>query len=563
MNKNPAPKKTAIKKIETVIQDFSLDSLSFGGDPDLKPAGAQIPIPPECVLEYAKCAEDPVYFAEHYVKILTLDDGVINIPLRPFQKNIINTVKNERYTIVKCGRQGGKTTVMAILLVWFVLFTEQYHVGVMANKVDQSIEIMDRIKGIYRHLPKWMQQGIIKWNEKTILLENGSKIEAFATSSSGARGKSLNFILMDEFAHIDGNLQQKFFTSTFPIISAGKTTKLAIISTPNGFEWFAKIWLDAIKEEDEPGKNQFVPIEVNWWDIPGRDEKWKEETIRNSSAEQFRQEYSCEFIGSSDTLLSPECLSLLTYKNPTRTSQNVKIFEEPVKGHLYIIVVDVARGGGGDFSVFVVVDVTTFPYQVVATFRDNTIAPSIYPNYINHASKIYNDAYILVETNDIGGQVADILNDEFENEQLLTTGSTAKNGQVLGMGTRFGVRTTTPVKRIGCFALKGLMENQQIICNDAAIVDEFFTFIAKGTSYAAQESKHDDLVMCLVLFAWASTQRYFIDLLNSDTRQKLLERNEQMIEDNLVPFGVFDDGRGAFTDDEGLVTWVGMFGNDW
>lgn len=438
------------------------------------------------------------------------------------------------------------TTTTAAVILWHVLFNKEYTVALLANKMEQAQEIMERIQMMYENLPLWIQQGIITWNKRTIKLENDSRIVAAATSSSAIRGKSVNMVYLDEFAHIDRALQLKFFTSTYPVISAGQHTKVVITSTPNGYEMFAKMWQDSIKEVGDDGKSSYVPVSVHWSDIPGRDDAWKQETINNTSVEQFRQEYECEFLGSADTLIAPEYLGAMVSFRPLRKNNNISIFHDPVPGNIYCIVADVARGGGGDFSAFVVVDITTFPYTVAATYRDNTVTPVVYPNFIHQASLIYNNAYVLVEVNDIGGQVADILNYELENETMMMVTMTGKKGQSLGGGfgktARFGVKTTAAVKRIGCFAIKGLVENNQILVNDYEIIQEFSTFVHDGKNYGAEAGKHDDLVMCLVLFAWATTQKYFKELTDSDVRARILHENELRIEEDMLPFGVIDDG---------------------
>lgn len=513
---------------------------AYNGNPLIKPAGTKIDLTMDQLEEYLKCEADPIYFIRNYVKIISLDEGIINFRMWDFQENMVRTCVENRFVIAKMPRQVGKTTTTAAIILWHVLFNSEYSVAILANKMDQAQEILERIQMAYENMPKWMQQGVVTWNKRRIVLENKSRIIAAATSSSSIRGKSINLIYLDEFAHIDRNLQQKFFTSTYPVISSGKKTKVIITSTPNGYELFAKMWMDA-----EEGRSSYIPLPVHWSDIPGRDEAWKMETISNTSQEQFDQEYECEFLGSSATLIESRTIAQISYHDPLKSNHNIKIFKDPVAGHKYFIAADVARGGEGvgDYSAFVVVDVTTFPYEVVAVFRDNRVTPVVYPNYIDHASRMYNEAYILVEVNDIGGQVADILNYDLENENLLMVGQSGKKGQMLGGGkanAKFGVRTTPAVKRIGCFAFKGLMENRQLMVNDFQIVQEISTFIAKGKSYEADVGNHDDLVMCLVLFSWASTQKYFTDLVESDVRLKILQENSSIIEDDMTPFGFGD-----------------------
>ena len=444
-------------QIEGERQPIAEGGYSFLGNPLLKPVGAKIELTAEQAQALIRCRKDPIYFIRNFVKIISLDEGVIPFNMWPFQERLVETMEANRFVIAKMPRQVGKTQTSASYILWCILFKKAYKVALLANKMEQAQEIMDRIQMSYENLPMWLQQGIVTWNKRTIMLENGSKVFATATSSSAIRGKSINLVYLDEFAHIDRNLQQKFFTSTYPVISSGKKTKILITSTPNGYEQFAKIWMDA-----EDKRNEYVPFGVHWSDVPGRDEKWKEQTIANTSEEQFRQEFEVEFIGSSATLISPAALASMTYMEPIRKNNNIKIFYEPMPNHKYFISVDTARGVGGDFSAFTVVDVTKFPYQVVATYRDNAVETVIYPNFIDHASKIYNNAYILVETNDVGAQIADILNFDLENENLLMVTQNGRKGQILGAGfgqvkPRFGVKTTAPVKRIGSFALKGLI----------------------------------------------------------------------------------------------------------
>jgi hypothetical protein len=535
------------------LQQILDENFSFNGNPLLKPAYAKIQMTADQLVEYMKCEADPVYFIRNYVKIISLDHGTVKFNMWDFQEKMVQAMVDNRFVICKMPRQVGKTTTTAAIILWHVLFNKEYTVALLANKMDQAQEIMERIQMMYENLPMWIQQGIVTWNKRTIKLENDSRIIAAATSSSAIRGKSINMVYLDEFAHIDRALQLKFFTSTYPVISSGQATKVIITSTPNGYELFSKMWMDAVKEDGELGKNSYVPVSVHWSDIPGRNEAWKEETINNTSADQFRQEYECEFLGSADTLIGPEYLAAMKYFRPVRKSNSINIFQEPIPGHIYVLVADVARGGGGDYSAFVVVDVTQFPYSVAATYRDNTVTPVVYPNFIHQASLAYNNAYVLVEVNDIGGQVADILNYELENESMLMVTMTGKKGQSLGGGygktARFGVKTTPAVKRIGCFAVKGLIENNQLMVNDFEIVSEFSTFVHDGVNYGAEYGKHDDLVMCLVLFSWATTQKYFKELVDSDVRVRILEERERQMEEDMLPFGIVNDGQ----DDEELV----------
>ena len=526
-------------------QSTPKQEFSFLGNPLLKPAGMEMELTPDQLHELIKCRRDPIYFIRTYVKIISLDDGVISFTMWPFQEEFVKAIEKNRFTIAKMPRQVGKTQTSASYILWCILFKKAYTVAILGMKMEQAQEIMDRIQMSYENLPFWLQNGVVTWNKRSVELENGSKVFASATSGGAIRGKSVNLVYLDEFAHIERKLQQKFFTSTYPVISSGKNTKVIITSTPNGYEQFAKIWMDAID-----GENDYFPFPVHWSDVPGRDEAWKAQTIANTSEEQFRQEFEVEFIGSSSTLLSPTALGLLRHEKPLRKSNNVKIFEEPLKGHRYIIGADTSRGIGGDYSAFTVVDVTSFPYKVVATYRDNEVDPSTYPNFIDHACRIYNNAWLLIETNDVGAQVADILNQDLENEFILMVTQNGRKGQVLGGGfgqvkPRFGVKMSPAVKRIGCLAVKSLIENSQLIVRDYDIVQEFMTFVQEGTSYEAEYGKHDDMIMSLVLIGWATTQQYFKVLVDSDPRRQILDHNESVIEADMLPFGILDDHTGV------------------
>jgi hypothetical protein len=529
---------------------FDLDydnTASYSGNPMLKPAGVQIQLTHEQQLEMAMCQEDIIYFVKNYVKIVSLDEGIVPFNMWGFQEKMITTMKENRFTIAKLPRQVGKTTTTAALILWYIIFEKQFRVAILANKFEQSQEILERVQMAYENLPKWMQQGVHIWNKRRIVLENGSQILASATSSSAIRGKSINLVYLDEFAHIERNLQQKFYTSTYPVITSGKKTKVIMTSTPNGFDLFAKFWYDAMKEPGEPGKNEYVPFEAHWSEVPGRDEQWRINTINNTSAEQFRQEFETNFIGSSSTLISAEALQRLFFMKPIQQSGKINIYEEPNPEGRYFITVDVARGGGGDYSAFVIVDTSRFPYKVVCTYRDNLVAPHVFPNFIAQAAKKYNNAQILVEINDIGGQVAQLLNDELEVENLLYCTSTGRKGWVLGggfgKGGRPGVKTTPPVKRMGCFNLKHLIESNQLLVQSEDIVQELYSYVEDGNTYNAEVGKHDDFVMCLVLFSWATTQIYFKELLDSSVRDRMMEIKANEIEEDMLPLGFLDDGR--------------------
>ena len=520
-------------------------SESYLGNQNLKRSNVKHSWTPNEVNEWLKCSQDPEYFIEKYIKIVNVDKGLVNFNLYDYQKDIVKLSVSERFVICKMPRQCGKTTTLVGIMLWYILFHQNYQVAILAHKMQQAREILSRIQLAYEHLPKWIQQGIVEWNKGNIELENGSKILASATSSSAIRGGSFNLVYLDEFAFVENNMQESFFASVYPTISSGQTTKVLITSTPNGLNMFYKIWMDS-----EEGKNDYKRIDVHWSEVPGRDEAWKKETIRNTSEDQFRVEFECEFIGSAHTLISATKLRTLRSTPPEASNPDTRIFKQPIEGRQYVTVVDTARGVQGDYSAFVVFDVSELPYRVVASYRNNMISPLLYPNIVYQLSKHYNRAYILVETNDIGEQIANILHHDLEYENVLTTVNNGRSGQVIspgfGQATRMGVKTSKQVKRIGCMGLKTQVESDKLIINDERILYELFRFVNIGDSYEAEEG-HDDMVMCCVLFAWAMEQSYMKELTSVDLRQRLEQENEDALDENMLPFGIINRGEAAHT----------------
>lgn len=514
---------------------------NYLGNPRLKRSNVKVEYTQEQVLEFVKCSQDIVHFVRTYCKIVNVDKGLVNFDLWKFQEEMVLKFDSNRFVICKMPRQVGKTTTVAAYLLWKVLFTSDYNVAILANKDRQAREILSRIQLMFEHLPKWLQMGVSEWNKGNIELENGSKILASATSSSAIRGGSFNLVYLDEFAFVPTNIQEEFFASVYPTISSGQTSKVLITSTPNGMNLFYKLWMDSVE-----GRNFYERVDVHWSDIPGRDDKWRQETISNTSEDQFRQEYECEFLGSANTLVHPNKLRMLAFKRPIKTNDlGFKMYQEPEKGVIYSIVVDTSRGAGADYSAFIVVNVSTFPYRVVATFRNNLISPLVYPNIIHDTAKMYNNALILVETNDIGQQVADIIHYDLEYENLLVSANNGRSGQSLSGGfattTHYGIRTTQQVKRIGCATLKTLIESDKLIIEDYDTIYELSRFTLKGKSYEAEEG-NDDLVMCCVLFSWLTTQPYLKELTDLDIRKKIVEQNERMLEEEMLPFGMYSSG---------------------
>ena len=508
----------------------------YQGNRNLKKSNVAINWTQEQVLEYIKCARDPIYFIKTYVKIVNVDLGLIPFNMYDYQEEMVKTAVEERFVICKMPRQVGKTISIGSMLLWYVLFHENYSIALLANKETQAIEILSRIQMAFENIPKWLQQGVVEWSKKRVEFENGSKIIASSTSSSAIRGTSQNLVYLDEFAFVPNNLQEQFFSSVYPTISSGTTTKVVITSTPNGLNQFYRIWANS-----EKGRNSYKRVAVHWSQVPGRDEKWKRETIENTSEEQFRIEFECEFVGSTDTLISATKLSNLIYQDVVRETEHFKIYSEPEKDKNYVIVVDTARGGGSDYSAFQIIDVSQVPYVQVGRYMNNTIPVMLYPSIIYETAKYYNNALVLVETNDIGGQVADMLVHELEYEGVLKTISNNNNAVELSsgysQGAKLGIRTTKATKRVGCMNLKNLVESDKLVINDFETIDELLRFSYNGTSYEAEEG-HDDLTMGLVLFSWLSTQSYFKELTNTSVRGSLYDENRRKFEDEILPFGI-------------------------
>ena len=515
---------------------------TYLGNPLLKSAHVPQDWSEEQVGEYIRCQQDPLHFVTEHIKIVSLDEGLINFDVRDYQEDMINRFHNERFVICKMARQSGKSTTILAYLLHYILFNENVSVAILANKKTTAMELLGRLQLAYEHMPKWLQQGILIWNKGNIELENGSKILASSTSGSAIRGGTFNIIFLDEFAFVPHNISEEFFSSVYPTISSGKTTKVFIVSTPNGMNLFYKLWSDA-----EEGLNDYSPISVHWSQVPERDEEWKEKTIRNTSERQFQQEFECSFLGSSNTLISTEKLLAMPYKTPVYTFDGLDIYQEPIENHTYVMVCDVARGVGLDYSAFSIFDVSNQPYRQVGKYRKNDISPMLYPNIIYTTARKYNEAFVLVEVNDIGQQVADILYHDMEYENMMMVTMHGRNGQQIGGGfsknVSMGIRTTKQVKRIGCATLKDLIERDNLIIEDFDTIGELTTFIGKSTSWEADAGAHDDLVMGCVLFSWLVQQRYFRELTDQDIREKMFSEQMRMIEEELVPFGFLEDGQ--------------------
>jgi len=523
------------------------------GNPNLKKANTPVEFTEENIIEFVRCKNDPVYFAENYVKIVSLDEGLVPFKPYDFQRKLISNFHENRFNICKMPRQTGKSTTSVSYLLHYAVFNDSVNIGILANKAATARDLLGRLQTAYENLPKWMQQGIIAWNKGSLELENGSKILAASTSASAVRGMSFNILFLDEFAFVPNHIADSFFASVYPTITSGKSTKVIIVSTPHGMNHFYRLWHDA-----EKSKNDYVPTDVHWSEVPGRDDVWKEQTIANTSEQQFKIEFECEFLGSVDTLIAPSKLRSLVYDNPMTRNAGLDIYEKPAEGRDYVCTVDVARGVSLDYSAFVVVDITEFPHRVVAKYRNNDIKPMLFPNIIYEVVKNYNNAFVLCEVNDVGDQVASILNYDLEYQNLLMCSMRGRAGQIVGQGfsgkkTQLGVKMSKTVKQVGSLNLKTMIEEDKVIFKDYEIISELTTFIQKRNSFEAEEGCNDDLAMCLVIYAWLVQQDYFKELTDQDVRKRLYEEQKNQIEQDMAPFGFMSDGleETSFVDAEG------------
>ena len=533
------------------------------GNPNLKKANTQIEFTPENIEEFIRCKDDPVYFAKNYVQIVTLDHGLQPFKMYPFQEKLISNFHKERFNICKMPRQTGKSTTVVSFLLHYAIFNDSVNIGILANKASTARELLSRLQIAYENLPKWMQQGILSWNKGSLELENGSKILAASTSASAVRGMSFNILFLDEFAFVPNHIADSFFASVYPTITSGKSTKVIIVSTPHGMNHFYRMWHDA-----ERGNNEYVPTDVHWSEVPGRDEVWKEQTIKNTSEAQFKVEFECEFLGSVDTLIAPSKLRTLVYEKPVQQNAGLDVYEKVRDGHDYMMSVDVARGVGGDYSAFTVVDITQFPHKLVAKYRDNEIKPMLFPSVIYEVAKNYNDAFILCEVNDVGDQVASILQYDLEYQNLLMCSMRGRAGQIVGQGfsgkkTQLGVKMSKTVKKVGSLNLKTMIEENKLLICDYDTISELTTFVSKHNSFEAEEGCNDDLAMCLVIYAWLVAQDYFKELTDQDVRKRLYEEQKNQIEQDMAPFGFLSDGLDdmSFVDADGDRWHVDEYGD--
>ena len=510
-------------------QRIKNNEFGYLGNPSVKRDGVVSDFSKEEIVEYKKCMDDPAYFARKYIKIISLDEGLVPFDLYPYQEKMFKHFNKNRFSIVLACRQSGKSISSVVYLLWYACFHPEKTIAILANKGAVAREMLARVTLALENLPFFLQPGCKALNKGSIEFSNNSKIMAAATSGSSIRGLSINLLFLDEFAFVENDAQ--FYTSTYPVVSAGKDTQIIVTSTANGIgNVYHKLWEGAVTKT-----NEFKPFRVDWWDVPGRDEKWKEETISNTSELQFEQEFGNTFHGRGNTLIAANHLLAQKAVEPISIQENLFVYKEPVKDHDYIICVDVAKGRGQDYSTFNIIDVSTEPFEQVCVFRDNNISPMLLPDIIYKYAKTYNDAYVLIESNDAGIVVCNGLYYDLEYENMFVESAVKKNA--------IGCTMTRRVKRIGCSTIKDLIEQKKLTIRDGQTIIEMSTFVVKGNSFMAIAPNHDDLMMNLVLFGWFTTTDIFQSISDIDMKNMLYKEQLEAIQDDLLPFGIINDGQ--------------------
>ena len=502
---------------------------SYLGNPNVKRDGVVTNWTNDEVKEYAKCMQDPTYFARTYCKVIHLDKGLVPFDLYPYQEKMFNHFNTNRFNIVLACRQSGKSISSVAYLLWFALFNSEKVIAVMANKGATAREMLGRVTLMLENLPFFLQPGCKALNKGSIEFSNNSRIVAAATSGSSIRGMSVNLLYLDEFAFVER--ASEFYTSTYPVVSSGKDTKVIITSTANGLgNVFHKLWEGAIQET-----NEFIPFRVDWWDVPGRDEEWKKATVANTSPVQFDQEFGNTFFGTGDTLINANTLLELRRHDPLEiTKDGVKVYNEPIKDHNYVMLVDVAKGRGQDYSTFSVIDISAEPFKQVAVYRNNLISPLLFPNIIYKYANSYNQAMVVIESNDAGMVVCNGLYHELEYENMFVESAIKADA--------LGILMTRKVKRIGCSSFKDLLENNKLEIVDEDTIIEISTFTARGSSYEASDGNHDDIVMNLIMFGYFAGTSAFGEMTDINIRDLMFQQRMQEIENDVLDWGFVDDG---------------------
>ena len=447
---------------------------------------------------------------------------------------MFDNFESNRFNVVLASRQSGKSIAVVAYLLWYAIFKGEQVIGILANKETIAREMLGRITLMLENLPFFLQPGCKALNKGSISFSNNSRLIASATSSSSIRGMSLN---LDTFVNT-------FYENVYPTVSASSNSKVIITSTPNGFNKFYDIYTAADK-----GLSEYVPFRVDWWDVPGRDDTWMRQEVANlGSDEAFNRQYGNQFIASSSLLLSAASLALRATE-PAEEQNDVKIYVQPEEDHNYIMTVDVSKGRGQDYSTFNVIKMDEDGFHQVCTYRNNLISPMIFPDLLYKYAMHYNEAYVVVESNDAGQVVCNGLYYDLEYENVFVESMIKANA--------IGAGGTKKVKRIGCSNIKDIMEQKKLVIHDEETIREMSTFIARGSSYQADHNAHDDLMMNLVMFGWFTSTPFFAESTDVNMKHMLYQQKVKQLEDEVIPIGNMPVDQGVHPFGKEWKVWNG------
>jgi hypothetical protein len=505
--------------MEYKLPDISVDTtgkaLAYRSDKSIRSEHQKISLTADHVTEIVKCLNDIVYFAETYCYIQTLGEGRQLIKLYDYQKKLLKQMVNDRFNIVLQPRQSGKSVMSAIFILWSVLFNNDYLVGMCSNTGGNAKEIFGKILLMFKLLPHYIKPGVKEFNKSTLRLSNQSVVMSSNTTADTFRGFSLNLLFVDECAFIHSETWTDFYKSVYPTITSDKTdkSKIIMVSTPNSLNHYYELWLSA-----KEGRSLYKSFRVYWTDVPRDDqEKFKNETIANTSYESWRQEFLCEFLGSAKGLIPPHVLDKLKYKEPIRRGMQdeFQVYHEINPDHNYIVVCDVGEGVGKDFSIANVIDLSTRPFRQAALYRSNTIQLTVFPSVIDTIGKMFNDALVLIENNSIGKHVVLKLWGDIEYDNLYIDDKGV------------GLRTTKATKKTGASQLREVLENDILEINSFEAIKELSNFVARNGSYAASAGNTDDIAMTFVIFAYFQSSEYFKESYDTEFIEEIYDKKSE------------------------------------
>jgi hypothetical protein len=501
---------------------------NYMNNPNLPAVGAEFEYTPDQIKQLTKAKKNLLYFAENFFHIISLDDGKQKIKLHLPQKRALRKMRDNRFFILLASRQIGKTTMMTIYALWIACFSDDQRILVVANKEGTAIEIMQRIRMAYEELPNWLKPGVKEYGKTSVTLANGTKIGISTTTGTAARGQSVNCLILDELAFIEPHLVEEFWKSVYPIVSSSKKSKIFIASTANGTgNLFYKLYTGA-----ESGETNWACDKILWNEIPGRDERWKEDTINSiGSIEAFNQEFNCEFLDSGESSLNEELFARLMQ----RTQEPKFIFDEgkyllwdePSSDGIYIVSVDTSEGVGADYSVVHVFDYRDLTnIKQVATYCDNTISPYNFTEKVYEILQHWGNPLACIERNNCGAQVVDNLSRHHGYENIVCWGASAAGRAK----SQLGIIAHTNTKHKGVTNMRyWINELESVEIRDANLVKELRDFIRypNGTWAAKRGAgNHDDRVMSmiwnLIILEDEVVKKYF-EIVQLDKNKKPLQ----------------------------------------